>query len=352
MRSLLGVLLLIAAEAWAQNTQVTGNLISGNWSGGITSGSVTGGGYSGGNQPAHNPSTNPLYFGYNQGTMAQAIAINNALSGSGVKVSGYDYSWQYYNQDYARGTLAARLALTNASGTELESFNYTLGATTNGWTQHSGTQNFGQQYGLSSVGNLTISFTGKDDRWWAGYYGPQVKDVSVGLRYTVDPCVADPQSSPSCPGYKTYYNLSDDGYARVNLPFSFPFYGRTFTTSYFFSNGVVGFLTPTIDWCCDGQNITKTTNSAWNFALMPLWADLIGDNQSKFYTQSDNTYMKYTWDNTKEWGTNNRNTFSAEIRPSGAIAFNYSAINITNHNVTVGISGDLSQGQYSYPIQT
>jgi hypothetical protein len=146
----------------------------------------------------------------------------------------------------------------------------------------------------------------------------------------------------------TYYNLSDDGWAQVNLPFSFPFYNRSFTTSFFFSNGVVGFLNPTHGWCCDGQNLNNVgSNSAFNFAIMPLWVDLIGDSQTKFFTQTDSTFMRYTWQNTKEYGTNNRNTFNVEIRPTGAITINYNQVNVTNHNVTVGISGNISQGQYS-----
>ena len=146
----------------------------------------------------------------------------------------------------------------------------------------------------------------------------------------------------------TYYNLSDDGYAQVNLPFTFPFYGRSFTTSFFFSNGVVGFLNPNYSWCCDGQNLNNVgSNTTFNFAIMPLWLDLIGDSQSKFFTQTDGSFMRYTWQNTKEYGTNNRNTFSAEIRPTGAIQFNYSQVNVTNHNVTVGIAGNVQNGQYS-----
>jgi hypothetical protein len=59
--------------------------------------------------------------------------------------------------------------------------------TTNGWTTMSGTQNFNTHYALSSVGNLNVSFTGRDDRFWAGYYGPRIRDINVSMLYSVAP---------------------------------------------------------------------------------------------------------------------------------------------------------------------
>ena len=57
--------------------------------------------------------------------------------------------------------------------------------------------------------------------------------------------------------------------------------------------------------------------------------------------------MKYAWQNINEYGTNNLNTFSTTIKPTGYIGIQHDAINIQYHNVTTGIAGDLSQGQYS-----
>ena len=50
---------------------------------------------------------------------------------------------------------------------------------------------------------MTLSFTGKDNRFWAGYYGPQVRSPSITLNYTTDPCAGNPAYSPSCSGYNT-----------------------------------------------------------------------------------------------------------------------------------------------------
>jgi hypothetical protein len=140
-------------------------------------------------------------FGYNQATVAQTFAINQALSGSGVQIGGYNYSWQYLNNGSTGGTLSSTIKLTSPTGSTLEQYNYAMNQVQDGWRTVSGSQNFNQQYGLADVGNLSISFTGKDARWWAGLYGPQVKDVNLSLNYTVDPCTANPLFSPSCANF-------------------------------------------------------------------------------------------------------------------------------------------------------
>jgi hypothetical protein len=57
---------------------------------------------------------------------------------------------------------------------------------------------------LADAGSLGIQFVANDNGSWGGYYGPQVRDVEMTVNYTtapLDPCVVNPQSSPSCPGY-------------------------------------------------------------------------------------------------------------------------------------------------------
>jgi hypothetical protein len=194
----LATLLLINCSLVKADT--TSNLITNTWTG-VTPSTSTGGGYSGGNVPAYNSSTNTIMFGYNEATVAQTYAINQALSGSGVQIGGYNYSWQYLNNSNTGGTLSSTISLKSPTGSTLESYNYAMNQIADGWRTMSGTQNFNQQYAGSDVGNLSISFTGKDARWWAGLYGPQVRDVNLSLNYTVDPCVSNPLYSPSCSNY-------------------------------------------------------------------------------------------------------------------------------------------------------
>jgi hypothetical protein len=184
----------------------------------------TGGGYSGGSTPGYNSTTNTIHFGYTQSVAAYTYAFNEALRNSGMTILGYNYSWNYLNQGDSVGNLSATVNFAGTNGTSLHSKNWILGPTTN-WTTVSGTETFANNgMAVSSIANLSLSFNGKDSRYWAGYYGPQVKDPSLSLNYTFDQCSSNPLSSPTCPGYATayltqqctanpLYNTSCPGYA-------------------------------------------------------------------------------------------------------------------------------------------
>jgi hypothetical protein len=144
------------------------------------------------------------------------------------------------------------------------------------------------------------------------------------------------------------HQISDDGYARVPLQFAFPYYGRVFTESYMFSNGVIGFLNPTNHFCCSGYDITQP-NHPFSFAIMPLQTDLINYGQGRFLTEGTAQYQRYKWENISEYGRpGNLNTFGVEIRPSGYIGVHYEQINIDPwRTVTMGMTGDSSLNQYT-----
>jgi hypothetical protein len=352
MKKILLALMLVCGVAYGDTTP---NLLN---SGSTTSWSNTtlgsNGGTSGGPTPAYNTSTDTIIFSYSPQTVSQIIGINTALQGTGIQVNGYNYSWLIHNNDNNIGNIVGNVNLKDTAGNVLRTYTYDYsGIRTSGlnenFQQFTGTETFTNPYLATNLSTLTLSFTGNDNKYWAGYYGPRVRAPSLSLNYTVDQCSVNPQSSPTCPGYKTFYNIGDDGWAQVDLPFAFPFYGRNFTTSYMFSNGVVGFLDPnTNQFCCDGVNLNNNPGPSWNYAIYALQTDLIAANpNAKFYTQSDSSYMKYTWENINEYGTQNLNTFSTTIRPTGFIGLDYQNVNIQNHSVTIGIAGDISIGQYS-----
>ena len=183
------------------------------------SNTVTGaaGGSSGGwNGAAYNPSTGNIIFTYTPYTVSQSIALNTALAsaGTGVQLSGYKYSWQVQNDltNYAsnRGTLTANVSLTGASGNVLESFNYNynynLPSLSNNCSTCTGTQWFNNRYDTATATNLTVSFTGRDQNFWAGYYGPRVHVDSLSLLYTVDPCKLNPAYATTCTGFSSVVN--------------------------------------------------------------------------------------------------------------------------------------------------
>ena len=181
----------------------TSNLLSPTVSGwqGTVAGTYQG--YSGGSTPAYNAATDTVIFGYTTKTAKQVIGINTALQGTGIQVGGYNYSWTI-NNDAASGnygTLSGNVALKATNGSTLHSYNYTYNNQSTSWQTFSGTQWFPQEYATSALSNLELSFTGKDARFWAGYYGPQVRNAQLSLAYRVDPCVANPAYSPDCANY-------------------------------------------------------------------------------------------------------------------------------------------------------
>jgi len=188
----------------------TGNIL--NLGGGLPwSGTVTGsaGGYSGGSTPAYNPSTGNLIFGYTQKTVSQSIAISQALAnaGTGIELAGYKYQWQVqndlYNSGSNRGTLTGNVSLTGRTGNVLESFNYDYNYNLPSFTTFKGTQLFNNRYDTTSASNITVSFTGKDQNFWAGYYGPRVHVDSFSLLYTTNPCATNPAYSTTCSGFSS-----------------------------------------------------------------------------------------------------------------------------------------------------
>lgn len=145
------------------------------------------------------------------------------------------------------------------------------------------------------------------------------------------------------------HQIADDSYAHVPLQFGFPYYGRIFTDSYMFSNGVVGFGSVNNHWCCSGYDLTNTRGYQFNFSIMPLQTDLINYGSGRFLTEGTPQYQRYKWENISEYGApNNLNTFGVEIRPSGFIGMYYEKVNISPWRpITMGMTGDTNLGEYT-----
>jgi hypothetical protein len=364
------VALLIATSAAVAQTETTGNLVyttvnpaptgamPHSWTGfsivNSTGGNTTS---DNGAVTGYNVNTGTFMFGYNQGTIAYTYAINQALanSGSGIQVQGYNWSWDINNNNFdnrqgSTDTLTARIITFAPNNVDIRRTDTWTYNTRFDWTTFSGTVNYVNPGPVSEFGNMRIEFTGRDSGFWAGYYGPMVRNIDVRLRYGVDPCVTNPQSSPSCPGFKTFYNIPDDGYAIVPIPFGFPLYGQTFTHSLMFDNGVVSFYSPNAPMRLGGSQfyaepVSNNLSSQFYYSIMPLWTDLYNYSGS-FYTQQSSQHLKYTWENISLWGHPNQlNTFSLEIRPTGYIGLQYQNVNLHGHPVSAGIVGNASLGE-------
>jgi len=150
----------------------------------------------------------------------------------------------------------------------------------------------------------------------------------------------------------TEHYIPDDGYVEVPLDFEFPFYGRTFTNSWMFSNGVIGFLDPTQEpyqgrfgFCCGGYDNTAQRPASM-FTLFPLQTDLINYGDGKFMTRGDDESMTYGWYGISEFGRpGSSNNFEAEIYDDGMYQFRYGEIDV-QRRTTIGSTGDPFLGQY------
>lgn len=220
----------------AQTVQQTPNLIApSGWQGCLTQyNGFIWGGTSGGPCPVQRSGDGAILFSYGQSTLSQTIAVNKALSGSGVQVQGYDYSWTLKNanagsaQNPSYDPLTIDVTMTDSTGKQVEYKRFDYSYRINDWTTFSGKETYKNPYALSNLGNLGIAITSKDAGYWAGYYGPEINNVSLRLNYGVDPCVGNPLYSTSCPGYQqayfeqqcsisALYNTSCPGYQQAYL---------------------------------------------------------------------------------------------------------------------------------------
>jgi hypothetical protein len=167
------------------------------------------GGTTGGPCPVQRSADGAILFSYGGSILYQNVAVNQALSGTGIQIRGYQYGWTIKNanagsnQNPSFDPLSIRVSLydsTNINIIENKTFDY--GRRINDWTRFTGTEDFTNKYSLASVGNVSIDISSRDDGQWRGYYGPEIRDIDVRLRYSVDPCGANPLASPTCEGYQ------------------------------------------------------------------------------------------------------------------------------------------------------
>lgn len=210
------VCLFLASPSNAQNTTVDQNYES--QSGNLIDNSQWEGAYYG-NDP-NNCCSNPagsgaLYdigsdvikFSYGLDKVQQSIAVEQALGMSGITVTGYNWSLDYRmikDGNNANDYLSVDIIMRNSFGGLIHNDNWNLGAYqgTN-WRSVSGSNSWSS--GLSDVDTITLRLEGRDGGYWAGLYGPEVKNVDLKVRYMSDPCASNPLSDPTCEGYQEAY---------------------------------------------------------------------------------------------------------------------------------------------------
>ena len=167
--------------------------------------------------------SNAYQFSWQAGTVSQSIAVNQALTGTGIIVSGLQYGWRYANwcknkiggeqscfdSDGIVDQLSANISLTNSAGTNVYSQNFNYNTWVYAWQQENQNVNFATPYSLTGLNRLNISFSGVDSGGWAGLYGPVVTDVYARLKYTIDPCATNAAYSSTCAGFGNILNTNN-----------------------------------------------------------------------------------------------------------------------------------------------
>ena len=200
-------LLFLTGSAFAQET--TPNLIGNTWNNVIT-GPHPHNCCTGGPAPLYDPNTNTIHFSYGQTAVHQVIGINTALQGTGIQINGWNWGYDLRNMNgWAGGqggtdTINATSFITNDSGQIVQQSDQFYN-TQFDWTRFSGTENLNSPLLLGNNVRLGIQFVSSDSGFWAGYYGPQVRNVTLSANYGVDQCTINPLSSSSCPGYAAAY---------------------------------------------------------------------------------------------------------------------------------------------------
>ena len=150
----------------------------------------------------------------------------------------------------------------------------------------------------------------------------------------------------------TLHVIYDDSNKNIPLDFTFPYWGQGFTNSWMYSNGIISFTGANLPGggCCAGQDLaflSSTGQTTYNYSLMPLWTDLISNSNQSFYTLGTASSMTYGYYGVSEFGyANNLNSFEVKIDNTGKIDYKFARAYITAHQVTIGMTGDLSKGEY------
>jgi hypothetical protein len=239
------------------------------------------GGTVGGPCPVQRAGDGAILFSYGQSTLSQTRAVNQALSGTGIQIRGYEYSWTIKNanaggnQAQPYDPLNINVSLYDSTNTQvLETRNYDYSYRINDWTTFRGTEEYQNRYSLAAVGNLTLSITSRDVGNWAGYYGPEINYVNLRLRYSVDICAASPLSSPECPGYTEAYRQQQCS-ANPLFDSSCPGYTEAYFQLQCGSN-------PLYNPACPGYQIAYFTQQC---SANPLWNPECPGYQQAYFNQ-------------------------------------------------------------------
>lgn len=132
----------------------------------------------------------------------------------------------------------------------------------------------------------------------------------------------------------TKLDLEDDDFSRIELPFEFPYYGRTYTRLYVQSDGNITFRYP--EASSTARSFSRVAGGPPN--ISPFFRDLDPSRAGRVLLQLDGDRLTVTWHRVPvfvEHGVGSPQTFQAMLDSTGRIEFRYGAVEATD--AVVGI---------------
>ena len=146
----------------------------------------------------------------------------------------------------------------------------------------------------------------------------------------------------------TALNLNDDAVSPMqNLGFDFTYYGNTYSQARVAMNGFVTF-NPNFNVYNQRNYMSEVIPaSGFDFTVFALWSDFIDKNNNNgspyvgTYGDTGSKYWVAGWYNVNEYRNNNLSSFEAILyETTNVIEFRYDKINVSNHDITIGLQGN------------
>ena len=133
----------------------------------------------------------------------------------------------------------------------------------------------------------------------------------------------------------TELNLSDDDFAEVELPFTFPFFEQEKTDVKISSNGYLSFGAEAFDYTNDPIPNLEQPNDI----IAPFWDDLNpsdGGNIYYYYDETDEQFI-VQYQELPRFGDGGSLTFQTILEADGSILYQYNDMNGTLDSATIGV---------------
>ena len=146
----------------------------------------------------------------------------------------------------------------------------------------------------------------------------------------------------------TALNLNDDAVSSMqNLGFDFTYYGNTYSQARVAMNGFVTF-NPNFNVYNQRNYMSEVIPaSGFDFTVFALWSDFIDKNNNNgspyvgTYGDTGSKYWVAGWYNVNEYRNSNLSSFEAILyETTNVIEFRYDKINVSNHDITIGLQGN------------